>query len=280
MYRVVLLALCACNQVFGSDAVRLVDAHYFDGLIDGATHCPATGQTPVFSPQLHAAIDQNCRGYQISSDRGSAIAECSSGNTVAIFEGAQDQSLTQVPTLPTSDENTVFDVARLSPEGDLIILTTFDLTTTTTAVHTFTRDATGWTPGADLPFPQFNTVSPPSRGPDRRILVYESKALGHEFQEDANGQWSEVRLVTIGSDALPHLVYLSPDALRIIVFEGMGESTPAHTLYADRASRDSDFNPPIEIATTAIPPGEVFVTEDCARVYVSSVEEVFFALAE
>src|SRR5664279_3124606 len=187
--------------------------------------------TPVFSPQLHAAIDQDCHGYEISSDRGSAIAECYIGDFVAIFEGPQDQPLMQVSTLPTSDANTMFDAARLSPEGDLILLTSFDLTTSTTSYRSYTRDATGWTQGADLPLPQFNTVSPPSRGPDRRVIVYESKALGHEFHEDANGQWSELRLVTIGSDALPHVVYLSPDALRIVVFEGRGETTPAHTLY-------------------------------------------------
>jgi hypothetical protein len=279
MYRVLLLALCACNQVFGSDPVRVGDAHYFDAPIDSGTHCPATGNTPVFSPQLHGAIDQDCHGYEISSDRGTAIAQCYVGNFVAIFEGPQDQPLTQVSTLPTSDDNTSVDVARLSPEGDLILLTTFDLTATTTTCRSYTRDATGWTRGPDLPFPQFNTVSPPSRGPDRRIIVYESKALGHEFHEDANGQWSELRLVTIGNDLRPHAVYLSPDALRIVVFEGTGGvNMPPHTLYADRASRDSDFNPPVEL--TAIPPSEVFVTEECGRVYVSSVKEIFFALGE
>jgi hypothetical protein len=166
MYRVVMLALCACNQVFGSDPVRVVDAHYFDAVIDGATHCPAVGMTPVFSPQLHGAIDQDCDGYEISGDRASAIAECSVGDLgiVAIFEGPQDQPLTQVATLPTSDDVTMFEPARLSPEGDLIILTTFDLVATTSTYRTYTRDATGWTRGADLPFPQFNAVSTPSRG--------------------------------------------------------------------------------------------------------------------
>jgi hypothetical protein len=280
MYRVVVLALCACNQVFGSDAVRVVDAHYFDAPIDGPTHCPAFGQTPVFSPQLHAVIAQDCHGYQISSDRGTAIAECNvAGGGVAIFEGPQDQPLTQVSTLPVSDDNTQFDVARLSPEGDLIFLTSFDLTTTMTSYRSYTRDAMGWTQGADLPFPQFNTISPPSRGPDRRIIVYESKALGHEFHEDANGQWSELRLVTIGSDGHPHIVYLSPDALRIIVFEGgVADGMAQHTLYADRANRDSDFSPLVELS--AIPPSDVFVTEDCGRVYVDSVKEIFFALGE
>ena len=274
-----MLALCACNQVLGSDPVRVVDAHYFDAPIDGPTHCPATGMTPVFSPQLHGAIAQDCHGYEISSDRGTAIAQCYvTSSALGIFEGPQDEQLTQVSTLPTSDDNTQFEDARLSPEGDLILLTTFDLTTTMTAFHSYTRDATGWTQGADLPFPQFYTVSPPSRGPDRRVIVYESKALGHEFHEDANGQWSELRLVTIGSDGREHIVYFSPDALRIIVFESGISGMPQHTLYADRASRDSDFNPPVELP--AIPPAEVFVTEDCGRVYVASVEEIFFAFGE
>ena len=279
MHRVALFTLCACNQVFGTDPVRVVDAPYFDGLIDGATHCPAHGVPPVFSPQLHAVIDQSCHGYEISSDRGRAIAECNNvEGQLAIFEGPQNQPLAQIPTLPTTDAEISFGSARLSPEGDLLLLATFDLATTSSSYSTYTRDTTGWTRGADLPFPQFNDISTPSRGPDRRVIVYESKALGHEFHEDANGQWSELRLVTIGNDLLPHSVYLSPDALRIVVFEGMGSTTPPHTLYADRANRDSDFNPPVEL--TAIPPGEVFVTEDCGRVYVSGVKEIFFALAE
>jgi len=279
MHRVAMLALCACNQVFGSDPVRVVDAHYFDAPIDGATHCPATGMTPVFSPQLHGVISQDCNGYEISADRGTAIAECFvTSSALGVFEGPQNEALTQVSTLPISDDNTLFDVARLSPEGDLILLTTFNLTTTTTGYLSFTRDATGWTQGADLPFPQFNTISPPSRGPDRRIIVYESKALGHEFHQDADGQWSELRLVTIGNDGRGHVVYFSPDALRIIVFEAGISGMPQHTLYADRANRDSDFNPPVELP--AIPPGEVFMTEDCGRVYLISVEEIFFALGE
>jgi hypothetical protein len=279
MYRVVLLALCACNQVFGSDPVRVVDAHYFDAVIDGPPRCPTAGMTPVFSPQLHGVISQNCHGYQISGDRGTAIAQCYvTDSVVGIFEGPQNEHLDQITTLPVSDDITQFDAARLSPEGDLFLLTSFNLTTTTTGFRSFTRDATGWTQGEDLPFPQFNTISPPSRGPDRRIIVYESKALGHEFHQDAGGQWSELRLVTIGSEGRLHVVYLSPDALRIIVFEGGLPPMPPHTLYADRANRDSDFNLPVELP--AIPPGEVFVTEDCGRVYVASVEEIFFAFGE
>jgi hypothetical protein len=272
MYRVVLFALCACNQVFGNDRVGVVDGRHFDGLLDGVPHCPMTGMVPVFSPLLSLAIDQNCNAYEQSTDRDDAIGVCATATTVAIFEGPRNGPLVQNPTLPVSDDSLQVDVARLSPEGDLLVISTFDLTSTTSEYLAYTYDPAGWMRGPDLPFPQFNSVSPPSRGPDRRILVYESKAIAHEYHQGSDGQWSELRLVTIGSDLLPHSVYLSPDGLRIIVAEGL------HTLYADRPDLGSDFSAPVELPTS--PPGEVFVTEDCTHVYVSGVEAIFVALAE
>ena len=268
-----LLALSACNSIFGNRAVGEGDARFFDAPLDGAVLCPQAGVEPRFSPILHPVIDQDCASYAIAADTQRAYALCGG----LIFSGPVDERLEAEPGLPVPTEELGLANPRVSPDGDLLLVTTFDLTLTQTTYQSYSPGATGWTRGPDLPLPQFGNVSVPSRGPDRRVIFYDSN-VGKEFRQDATGVWSEVRDVVFGPSPGVHTVWLASDALRIVSWEQPSSGVSA-LYYADRPTRDDDFSPPRLFAGVPVT-HDLFITEGCTRVYMSSVQTIFYALGQ
>ncbi len=270
-----LVALAACNWAFGTQPVEQIDARYFDATTDARVQCPAFGMAPRFSPILRQVIDQNCRSYTVSADTGLAVATCSEGGVDGVYAGPVDQPLVRVPELPAGTQDLTIGEARLSPDGQLLVVSTFDLTNVASAYRTYTLGAQGWVPGPDLPLPQFGNPSVPSRGPDRRVLFYDQN-IGKEFRQDTSGAWLEVGDVTFGPAPGVHSVWLSPDALRFVAYEAASSGTRPRLYYADRASRDAPFTAPVELA--GVPASfDPFITEDCDRIYMTSVEAIFYA---
>lgn len=269
---VALLALGACNSIFGNDRVVAGDARFFDAPIDGGVHCPAFGTAPRFSPVIHPVIDQNCGSYVVAADTQRAYAVCGG----LIFGGPVDRPLEVEPDLPTPGPDFSIATPRVSPEGTLMLLGTFDLTNTVSTYRSYMLAGTTWTRGADLRLPQFGNMSVPSRGPDRRVLFYDQN-VGKEFREDASGVWTEARSVRFGPLPGVHSVWLAPDALRFLTWEQASDGN--HLYYADRANRDDDFSAP-RLFTGLPPTPELFITEDCTRAYMNGVEEIFVALGE
>lgn len=273
MRSVALLALGACNSIFGNRTVVEGDARFFDAPTDGAVLCPQPGIEPRFSPVLHPVIDQDCGTYAIAADTQRGYGLCAG----QISSGPVDERLDAEPGLPVPTAEVSVANPRISPEGDLLLVTTFDLTLTQTTYRSYTPTGTTWTRGPDLPLPQFGNVSVPSRGPDRRVIFYDSN-VGKEFRQDAAGGWSEARDVVFGPSPGVHTVWLASDALRFVSWE-QALSGGSALYYADRASRDEDFSPPRRL--TGVPvTQDLFITEGCTRVYMSSVQAIFYALGE
>jgi hypothetical protein len=273
------LALCACNRIFGTVAVGETDARVFDAPLDAPPQCPPLGTPPRFSSVIHEVIAQNCSGYVASATTNVALAHCSIGNQWGIFGGPIDQPLALVPELPAETSEYILSEPRISPEGDLLLFNTFDLGATLAGYHAYTSSPSGWIAGPDLPLPGFGLMSVPSRGPDHRMIFYDASG-GQEWSENpATRTWSMLRSVPLTTGSATHTVWLSADALWLVEYEASHDSTGAHMFYAARATRDEAFGAFIPL--TGMPPNaDPFITEDCGRVYMASVQAIFYAQAE
>lgn len=270
------LALTACNSIFGNRESVERDARFFDAPADGAVHCPSPVSPPQFSPILHPVIDQNCVGYAVAADTHRAYAACAG----AVYAGNVDDRLDEEPGLPRSSSDGAFSIAdpRVSPEGDLLLLGTFDLVQTLSTYRSYTPSAAGWVRGPDLPLPQYENMSVPSRGPDRRVIAYD-KNIGQEYRQDPDGSWRFARDVAFGPEPGVHIVWLASDALRLISYEAPTNNGEARLYYAYRETRDEDFSAPVLLDGIPVA-GDLFITEDCTRVYMTSVHTIFYALGK
>src|SRR5512140_17236 len=197
--RVFLLALCACNRVFGLGDVESRDARLFDSLPDAQPTCPTTtGVVPRFSPILHQVIDQDCFEYQTSESF--AVAMCRSNLTSAVSQGPIDTPLQPIAEIPPVASGHLWQNVRVSPEGDVLYLDDVNLAAPISAIyHSFTHqpDKT-WAPGPNLPFPTYGFASPPSRGPARHLLFYGATTQITEWKQDEGGTWHPGQTFDLG----------------------------------------------------------------------------------
>jgi hypothetical protein len=277
-----LWGLCACNQVFGlgdTDPAPIPDAQYFDAPIDAPFTCPEIGTLPVFSRVLHQLI-QSCSGYSIAAT-GRAVAYCSEPKT-QVAEGAVDDTLVPVAGLEQSPPSLRIDYARYAPEGDeLIVRFVTQAATNTGRIVVFTRTGTGFVEAHDIKLPGQMTDSlvgfgAPSRGPKRRMLVYNVTNAYQEIEFDASGTATLIgtyNAAELGVQAFTSIPpNLSPDGLRG-VFSGVVNAGSV-VLYLDRANISQRFGMGrvLDVPYTVAP----FMTEDCARVYLSGLGSMFW----
>lgn len=269
---------CACNRVFDLGEVIPRDAQFFDGLGDAAHLCPPPGTMPEFSPIVHQAISQDCRGYTIAADTGVAVARCHDPDGYFdVYQAGVDRQLVRsTGAFPVQTPDLSIDNPKLSPEGDLLIVPTFDLTNIVSTYRTYHPAPDGsWIRGADLNLPQFGGFSVPSRGPDRHVIYYDGSTTAQEWHDGGTTTWTHVRDVAFASNNVRG-VWLSPDGLRLLAATAPNAATTLVMMYADRQAITDPFG-----TTAPIPlPGsdDAFITEDCTRLYMSSVHTIFYAL--
>src|SRR5687768_13963015 len=90
------LALSGCNQAFGLDDTRLVDAGvtFFDAPPEPPPGCPPIGTPISFAPGFTQALAQNCRQFMPSFSAQSAVAVCTTtGLDFLIQEGRLDDGM-------------------------------------------------------------------------------------------------------------------------------------------------------------------------------------------
>jgi hypothetical protein len=278
-----IVLLCACNQAFGIRETRASDASqvFFDAPIDAPYQCPPIGTTPRFSSLLHQVIPQYCTDYSFSAASQRALAVCVTGpySRGFIYQGTIDGSLTAAPGFPTASDITVSQ-PRIDPEGEEVVLATFDLTNTVAPFAVFRAQTDGsWSRLADLPIPQFGIVSGRTRGPNRHLLHRKNVQDDlDEWAEQSPGTWNKVnthRLAALGVTAVDEL-WISPDGLRVIM-NARTATTPnlGQVMYADRASMTDAFN--AAVALDNVPAvHDAFMTEDCARIYLSGLQQIFY----
>jgi hypothetical protein len=146
----------------------------------------------------------------------------------------------------------------------------------------FTRADGRWTKTGELQVTNAFSSSSPSR--NGRILVTASATATvpggiHELATSDGGvTWTELDLHTFadfGVLSFAEGVALSADGLRVI-FVGQPQGSPSVALlYADRASIDEPFSHAVAMPSVEYFPN-AFLTEDCARLYTSTLGTVFY----
>jgi len=281
---VFLLALVGCNQAFGLDDTRLVDAGhpFFDAPADAPPACGAPSEAPSFDQEFHQAVfaNQQCSQYQ-TSVAGVALAVCRSPSKFALFEGPvgplNGMTLAKGDVAAPSG-GAIYGIG-LAPEGSEAYIAQYDIPTNTSAVKHYRRDATGtWLFQDTLPvtFMSGQKMTGVSRGPHRHLMVVESNYVVREWKSDDNGLWTEAGTYA-ATDFGTTIIYsldLTADGLRVMLYaqDPQGQFTG---YYAYRNTIDERFGSSVEIPS-APKATDIFLSPDCDRMYFSGVGAVFY----
>src|SRR5689334_2287142 len=105
--RGLLIALCACNQVYSLE--------HTSADVDAIQHgCPAIGSNPTYSRYLTQALLADCSAYEPSPSRGRAIGACRGpGALYVFFEVLPDGTLAPPVGLPQPRSDVTMTVAYL-----------------------------------------------------------------------------------------------------------------------------------------------------------------------
>jgi hypothetical protein len=261
---ILLLALAACNQVFGLHESRERDGGQYDAPLDAPFACPPIGGTPPsFSPLLHQVIVEDCRDYSISPS-GRAIALCS--NRVA--EGPRDELLMPLIEISTMPGSSLF-TPRLSPDGQMIIF--HEVRANATTVHVYVRMTNGsWQQLQDAPFgAQVDWISTFARGPTGdRVFVRTTDGI-HEWAYEGS-TWRDVLVETSGELGIRlATIQITSDGLRAVLYSDNA------LYYSDRPDESAKFRAAVPMSNVPAFP-DAFLTEDCSRMYVSGLGSIFY----
>jgi len=290
-----ILALAACNQVFGIDHTRHGDASipFFDARTDAPFACPMLGGAPAFQPGLFQAFQQTCLTYSISSkgtdDHGMAL--CSSASGYGVAYGPVDKPLQQQTWTPGIAGNLYLGYVRLDPDDDQAIIGYLDTNAVpvVTRVQLYSRVSDGnWSELGEIAtiqsngFAQTAIASTPTRGTPRHVIVldYTLKQLDELVEGDGNTYpWTTTALQTLDlATVSPQSVLsLSSDGLRLVYFAFAGANEGIY--YADRAALMQPFGTPVWLMdlpqTSRTDP---FLTDNCSRLYISGLDSIFYAV--
>jgi len=260
------LGLAACNQVFGSTSVEVTPVAQFDAPLDAAFACTAIGQTPQFSPYLHQFLARDCSFYGIAGT--DAVAECMIAGVETVVIGPLGGELVPALGLPASG---LPSTPRIAPDGQTM------LGRVNPAVVEYARAGDVWSVANSNVFELGSTGTPFSSiaqiGSTLRVLVLEFPEDTLAEYERANGVWSVVAQTpveqVVGSASPALGLALTSDGLRLVI------ATDSETRYSDRPSLDAAFRPSEPLQSPAA--SDVFVSDDCARIYLSGLGSVFYA---
>jgi hypothetical protein len=285
-------ALAACDQAFGlkqTGVVGGIDARYFDAPADAPYVCPPIGTAPTFAPSLTEGIAQNCTSYSHSASGGAdhAMAWC---DATAVFDGPSGGPLTKTSLVLDSGTQQVTSM-RLAPEGDRAIASIVDQSVLMYYVEEFQVMGDGaWHDVhhvITLPFGEtefYPLVSTPTREPSAHVLVlnvvYPMPPSLYELVDDGDPDpsqpWQQVSAQTVDPSVnISDAMSVTPDGLRLLY---VSEAVNGGIYYQDRPSIDQPFSTPMLLPDLPETPGtDPFMTEDCARMYVSGLGGVFYA---
>jgi hypothetical protein len=254
---VVVVVVAACNQTWGLDATKTVDAR------------PSGCRTSLaFESSPHTVTRQEVRYYQFDAARSLAIALSSS-----IVEGKVDAP-ELVPAVLEPEPSMTIASVRLAADGDQLFV---QLNTgTTSTLERYDRDGDRWKDAGPvaIAMKQLDQISAPTRRPQRRMLHYTGTGIPTsllELAEDEAGAWSMVGqpylMSSFGVSAVldPNL---TADGLGI-VFRGVGVSGENGLYYAQRASFDERFGTSTRVSSLIGNGTSQFphLEPDCSRLY-------------
>lgn len=278
-----LLALCACNQVYGLAETRpepVVDAQYFDAPVDAPFACPPLTAPPPSYSRFLRQIPQDCRDYSLSFATGVATARCfEPRDHVAV--GPIDELLGPIAGMTSDPGGVQYVSPQLAPEGDELFYLRVASPNGRIEHRLRNSDGTWATAVALTPnLPVAASLGTPTRGTTRRMMV-KLATTGTDLSEieiAPNGTWSTVATygyADLGVYYATSAPSLSPDGLRL-VWSGQDIQTVSEkTYYATRPSLSARFE---SYAPLVGVPGAVspFMTEDCAKIYFSAAASVLY----
>jgi hypothetical protein len=270
------LVACGCNSIFGLHETSVIDAPYYDAPVDAPFQCPALGTPLQFSAQLHQLDVHGCDGYTRAGDQ-LAVAICDEGGQRVVYQGPVDGTLT--PATVTDPGDTILS-ATLTPEGDELFVST-EYTGTTGGMFIYDRQGDGsWLRGADPPLGPLGFISNPARGPAHRLLYSHGSASDlYEWAQDSAGTWQQVHVHAIAALGISNTnsLWLSGDGLRLITNAfTVADPLTEQMLYLDRDTVAETFRPAVVMTTLPLVL-DAFVTDDCARIYMSGLASIFYA---
>lgn len=280
-WAVLLLVACGCERVFGLDSSTDAGAAPTGDALDAPpAMCPAFGAGPpsfTGMPQTFAAA--HCTSYTTSAVTGTAVAECDG----ELREGP----IGGLPTGPLDivvAPGTMLQKPRLAPEGDelMVIATTAGMMSSVQRYRrapgtSFALVDTLPIGGADASAIYGGSVSTPSAGPDRRVVVHlfagaTSTLVELGLHDGAWGELSREERASVTAWAQPSL---SPDGTRMVLFGTLAGNTGGTVLYRERMSLGVPFGPVVALpAPLAQNRQWPFLTGDCARLYMSGIDDL------
>jgi hypothetical protein len=264
MRALLLLALAGCNEYYGLDAVKIVDAQVFDG----PTMCSPLGSSFDFSRNLEQLL-YDCKSY--TEANGQAIALCREGDGYQPYGGPSNGPFTRIMELPAAGIAMSIRKIQLAPDGTQLVLEIQG------ELRTYRLVDGLWTMDGLVPNAVYTSNA--SSAPDRRILSgLFGTTLLHELS-NASGTWQEVRTHELAAadvkSAVP--IWLSGDARRTLVLTNTEDSVGGeiHIRYGERAGVGDAFQ---SLRILSLPVTEdVFITDDCTRAYFSGLRSIFYA---
>lgn len=283
LWSTALLGLAGCNAIFGLQPTVSVDldAQYFDAPSDAPFACPPTGETPAFTRLLHQ-IDLQCTDYSASATSGRSVGWCRSSQLSWIGEGPSDGPYAPIAGL-TSTPSTAIGEPRLDPDGAELLVRRSPTMAAIGQVQVYRRgadnqftvahDLQSWGPafGPDIAF------GITTRTPVQRMFFLDQGLAVETTVDRATGQLTAIASYDPAADF--GLVYfasapnLSADGLRVVFAASTADG--GHVYYSDRPSLDARFRTPV--ALTNVPfVYDPFLSEDCARIYFSGFDYIFW----
>jgi hypothetical protein len=269
-----LLAVAGCNQVFGLQPTRLVDAAYYDAK---PAQCPAIGTVPTFS-RTDIFYSPNCLSY-FPAEAGVGLADCS-----PVLQGPPDSATLTPATVPS-----IYYVhPRPAPEGDRAIFAHVSSSTLRPdEIDLLTYNGQAWGNPTKMPIDAtaVDDVGAPSRSTGGAHVVA-TAANGTMFLEyvASGGTWTQLPAILPTALGLAGSSYvgdasLTPDGRRMVFFCQQTQGELAALYYADRASIGDAFGMASKIAVDAVV-GAIdhpYLSEDCGRLYFTDSSTIFVA---
>jgi len=266
-----LVALGACDRALGLGPTQLADG------MPIAFTCPPIGATPQYYPTLLQVIDQPCNSYSFST-AGLAMAYCTDGVDQHVSTGPRDQPLVAASGFDDPVDEPV--EAVIGGDGTAII-TYLDTNTRGFGYRTYTQVGGAWQAGSEV-LPETGSPNQPyviagMTLAHHVIYANPNDATLHELADDGAGTWTEPRPPIAAPDlgmSEIFIVAITSDGLRLLLGGYPVDQNVDTMFYTDRPSTDVAFRPAEVI--DGVPFGDAFLSDDCARVYVTGLDRVFY----
>ena len=269
MRATLLVAVCACNQVFDLDRTRLPT---------NESECPPIGETPQFRPGLLQYAPRDCDGYNFRGT--SAVASCFYPGGFVVEAGTVDGELGAASGIPA---DTVFrELASISPDETRLYVQERVGSAVTIALYRRQPDRS-WlldpairlqvTTNSPDRYRSFGTIA--TDGERDRAVVVTAENLGIiEYTIDQT--WTPVRTTEPSKLGVAEIrgFSMTSDGLRA-TFQGARDGA-FRQLYTDRAHVDEEFR--VGDVLDNVPfYRHAFLPDDCGRIYMSGAGSIFYA---